>query len=328
MTATVGLYEKALGRIGPRLDALNLDIKLRPFDPECRFLVDGEKKDAADVALDYLWLSPDVSADGLQKPAFETALNLKSLGILQTFNAGLDDPHYKQMSNKGIRICNSSAQSVAISEYVFANVLGIYHNLDKRRELQASRTWKRSPFREISRTNWLIVGYGPIGQATARLAKAFGASTTVIRRSPQTGDLVDRAGTLADLKTFASEADVIVLACPLNDETRGLADREFFDLLKPDAILVNIARGALIDDSAMLAALDAGKFAKAVLDVFHTEPLPADDPIWGNPNVVMTSHTSFAGSGGRQRWDDLFIDNIARFVRGEPLANEVNPSDV
>ncbi|MEQ1614382.1 MAG: NAD(P)-dependent oxidoreductase, partial [Hyphomicrobiaceae bacterium] len=96
----------------------------------------------------------------------------------------------------------------------------------------------------------------------------------------------------------------------------------------PGAILVNIARGALIDDKAMLAALDGDRLATAILDVFHQEPLPTDNPLWVHPKVRLTSHTSFSGSGVRGRWDALFLDNIARFAKGEALANEVKPRDI
>ncbi len=227
-----------------------------------------------------------------------------------------------------MRICNSSAQAVAISEYVMAHALNLIHPVELQRELQARKEWKRTPFREISRTNWLIVGYGPIGQELAKRVKAFGATTAVVRRSPATSDLVDKAGTMADLEGLLPEADVIVLACALNDDTRGFADGRFFAAVKEDAILVNVARGALIDDSAMIDALDNGRLAAAVLDVFHQEPLPQDNPLWSHPKVRVTPHTSFAGNGGRARWDQFFLDNIARFVNGEALEAEVDPKDI
>jgi phosphoglycerate dehydrogenase-like enzyme len=328
MAFTVGMYEKSLAHIGDRLNALKLDIKVLPFDGSGRFLIDGTATAPENVDLDYLWLSSHINADNAQKTAFDVALACRSIGVLQTFNAGLDNPVYKKISDKGTRICNSSAQGVAIAEYIMAQVLSVTHPVAQQRAQQAAKEWKITPFRELSRTHWLIVGYGPIGQEVAKRAKAFGAGISVVRRSPESSDVVDKAGTMADLPSLLPEADIIVLACPLNESTRGFAGTKFFGAVKPGAILVNIARGGLIDDAALIAALDDGRLETAILDVFHTEPLPTDDPLWSHPGVRLTPHTSFAGDGGRGRWDQLFLDNIARFARGEALAQEVNPADI
>jgi len=327
MPVTLLMYDKALERIGKRLRALNLDLDLATFDRSGRVTIGGKALPPEEVSVDYVWFSSDMNIDNFQQGGFDLALALRSAKVLQTFNAGLDHPFYKQLSAKGTRISNSSAQAVAISEYVMGQVLAVFQPIEEQRRLQASRTWKITPYREIAGTTWLIVGYGPIGREIARRAKAFGAATIVVRRSPETSELVDRAGTLAGLPELAPDADVVVLACPLNTETRGFASTAFFASLKPGATLVNIARGALIDDAAMIAALDRGRLATAILDVFHEEPLPADNPLWGHPKVRLTSHTSFAGSGVRGRWDELFLENIGRYARDEPLLNEFNPQD-
>jgi len=328
MAVSVSLYARSHHRLKDRLDALGLDLEVLPFHLDGRVDRRGTLVDPGTVDLDYLWLSPELSLEGGLSKAFEVALRCRSIKVLQTFNAGLDAPAYRQIAAKGVRICNSSAQSIGISEYVMAQVLGLFQPLAEQRELQAGRKWQRTPFREIAGTNWLILGFGPIGRAIAQRAKAFAAHVSVVRRSPQTGPTVDRAGTLADLPAFLPFADVVVLACPLNDATRRLANDAFFDAIKPGALLVNIARGGLIDDAALLKALDAGRLAAAVLDVFHTEPLPAEDPLWAHPKIRLTSHTSFSGSGVRGRWDQLFLDNLPRFVRGEVLLNEVDPRDL
>ncbi|MDH3318925.1 MAG: D-2-hydroxyacid dehydrogenase [Betaproteobacteria bacterium] len=328
MAVSVAMYANSYGSIKARLDALELDLDVIPFRLDGKFEIGGTKVDPADVDLDYFWLSPELSLEGGLQTAFDVALKCRSIKVLQTFNAGLDAPAYKQISAKGVRICNSSAQALAISEYVIAQVLALFQPLAEQRELQARKKWQRTPFREISGTHWLIIGFGPIGRAIALRAKAFAAGIAVIRRSPETGPTVDRAGTMADLPRFLPSADVIVLACPLNESTRRLAGKAFFDAIKPRAVLVNIARGGLIDDPAMIKALDDGRLAAAVLDVFHTEPLPADDPLWAHPNIRLTSHTSFSGNGVRRRWEQLFLDNLPRFVKGEKLLNEVNPKDI
>ena len=111
------------------------------------------------------------------------------------------------------------------------------------------------------------------------------------------------------------------------DETESLADQAFFAALKPGAILINVARGGLIDDAALLAGLDNGQVSAAVLDVFRTEPLPKDSPYWDHPGVHVSAHTSYAGNGTLARGDALFLNNLERYVQGQPLLNEVTGAD-
>jgi len=328
MPVTLAMHAASLEHIGPRLDALGLDLAIATFDADGRFRVDGKLVEPEEVDLDYLWLSMHINADGRSEEVFDTVLRCRSIGLLQTFNAGLDHPFYKKISDRGVRICNSSAQAVAISEYTLAQVLGLLHPVEQQRRQQAARQWRKTPFREISQTHWLIIGYGPIGREVATRVKAFGAEVSVLRRSVVPSEPADRVGTLADLAAFGPAADIVLLACPLNEATRGMADAGFFATLKQGAILVNIARGPLIDDAALIAALDANRLEAAVLDVFHSEPLPEDDPLWSHPKVRLTSHTSFNGSGVQARWDQLFLDNIGRFCRGEPLQMEVDPANI
>lgn len=326
MPIKLAMYQKSLDHIGERLSALGLDLDIVTFGDDGRYQIAGTSTAPEEVDVDYLWLSSHINA--AQKTAFDTALATRKVGVLQTFNAGLDHPFYKAISDKGTTICNSSAQGVAIAEYVMAQVMSVVHPVELQRKQQAEKVWKITRFRELSRMNWLIVGYGPIGQEISKRVKAFGTTTAVVRRSPQTSDLVDEAGTLADIHGFLPKADVVVLACPLNDTTRGMADAAFFAAMKQDAILVNIARGGLIDDAAMIKALDDGPLATAILDVFHTEPLPTDDPLWSHPKIRLTPHTSFGGDGVQARWDRLFLDNIARFAKGEALGQVVAPGDI
>lgn len=328
MTVSVAMLDKSYERIAKKLNALDLDIAVRTFNTDGQFMIDGSPVSPRDLEIDYLWLSPHIPQDKLQKMAFDLATECRSVDVLQTYNAGLDHPFYKTMAKKGTRICNSSAQAVAISEYVMAQVLSIVHPIALQDEQQATKTWKVTPFRELSRMTWLIVGYGPIGYEISKRAKAFGTQISVVRRSPAPSELIDQAGTLDDARAFAANADVIVLACSLNDQTRGFADEKFFQSIKEGATLVNIARGALVDEQAMISALNEGRLGKAILDVFQEEPLPTDNPLWSHPKVRVTSHTSFAGNGGGARWTQLFLDNIARYARGEPLGQEVNPADI
>ncbi len=328
MTTTVAMHEKSLEHIRERLDALGLDVNVLTFGSDGRFRIGGASVNPSEVDVDYLWLSSHVSRDGGQQMAFDTVLACRSVGVLQTYNAGLDHPFYRKAADRGIRICNSSAQGIAIAEYTIAQVMSVFHPIAEQRKMQAAGDWRVTPFREISRTHWLIIGFGPIGQAIAERIKAFGAVTTVVRRNRQESANVDRIGTQSDLPSLLPDADVVVFACPLNEATRGMADAGFFAAVKAGAVLVNVARGGVIDDAALLAALDAGRVDTAILDVFRTEPLPPDDPYWSHPKVRLTPHTSFAGDGVQARWDQLFLDNIVRFVDGQPLIREVDPAEI
>ena len=327
MPVSVAMFDKSYEHIRARLEALKLNLNVITFDQDGQFLDNGVAVSPEETDLDYVWLSSHIHSAGSQN-MFDQVLRCKSIGVLQTFNAGLDNNFYKQLSDKGTRICNSSAQAVAISEYVMAQVLSVVHPIEVQRQQQAEKKWQRTPFPELSQQRWLIVGYGPIGQAIAERLKPFGTRVSNIRRTPAASKYADKVGTMADLDVYLPDADVIVLACPLNNHTRGFAGNDFFASVKQGAILVNIARGPLIDDQALVTALDQGRLSTAILDVFAEEPLPTENALWAHPKLRLTPHTSFSGSGVQIRWDQLFLDNIVRFVEGNDLLFEVNPDDI
>ena len=199
MPFTVAMYDKSYDYLRPRLDALGLDIVVRTFGRDGMFLIDGVKVSPDKVNVDYFWLSTHLNADQYRDGALDLVAACKSVGVLQTFNAGLDYPGYKKISDNGTRICNSSAQGVAIAEYTLGQILSVLQPIEQQRDLQAKKQWQTTPFREISQTSWLIVGFGPIGQETAKRAKAFGAHVAVVRRSPSPSPLADTVGTMDDL---------------------------------------------------------------------------------------------------------------------------------
>ena len=178
MPVTVAIYDQTLELIRERLEALALDIVIHPFGK------DGWVSANGPAEIDYFWFSPAISANGGLGAAFELVLECKSVGVLQTFNAGLDNPNYKKISDSGVRICNSSAQGVAIAEYVLAQALSLLQPIEMQRNQQAEKLWRTTPFREISGMNWLIIGFGAIGREVAKRVKSFGATTAVVRRSP------------------------------------------------------------------------------------------------------------------------------------------------
>jgi len=169
------------------------------------------------------------------------------------------------------------------------------------------------------------VGVGAIGGAVAERARAFGTTVLGVRCSPDGTEPVDELHPPEALPDLLPRADVVVLSLPATADTTGLVDDAFLAAMRPDAVLVNVARGAIVDEAALLRALDAGRPDFAVLDVVGTEPLPADSPLWAHEKVVVTPHSSSGGDGRFARGADLFAENLRRYTAGEPLLHEVRP---
>ncbi len=284
----------------------------------------------ATLAPTLAWASLDAYPAG-QLPRLFQLILAHPVRWCQLFNAGLDNPAFRALMAHGVRLTKSDAQAPAIAEYVLAHALARLHPIAEQRAAQDAHEWRRVEFREVADTRWLIVGFGAIGRAVAERLRPWGAHLTVVRRTPGADPLADAVIGPEALLDQLSHADVIVLAAPLTAETDGLADAAFFAAAKPGALLVNVARGGLVEENALRGALDGPlgrSLGHAVLDVFHVEPLPADHWAWDHPKVTLSAHCSNAGSGQLARGDDLFLDNLARWRAGEPLRNEAARSEV
>ena len=248
----------------------------------------------------------------------------ESLEFVQTAAAGLDAPFFKQLAAKGITLCNSDAQANSIAEYVLAMLLASFHNFKERQSLQKAKKWQMQPFRELKGSNSLVLGYGNIGSRIVDRLLAFESNVSVIRRQNAEVAGATRTGTLSDLPEYLASADIVIMASALNSDTQQLFDEAMFSHCKPGCTIVNIARGAMIDEKALLQALDKQIVEHAILDVFEVEPLPTDHPFWHHEQVVVTAHTSNDGSGRRQRGDELFLENLKMYTEGQPLRNQVD----
>ncbi|MCI3133027.1 D-2-hydroxyacid dehydrogenase [Phenylobacterium aquaticum] len=317
-------FERVKDRISPFAPGLDIITAVGPDS----FQRNGADYPAASVDPDIVWTTLDAYAGG-QMPALIGAI-LKGTKPcwLQTFNAGLDAPIFKSIMAKGVRISKSNAQAVAIAEYVVGHALSLILPIDRARALQAEKSWKPTPYREVSQSRWTLIGYGSIGREIAQRVKSFGAHLTVVRRHVGSDDLADLVTDMSALPEVLPQSDVVVLACALTDETRGMANAGFFAAMKPGSILINIGRGGLVDEDALRVGLDTDQPAHAVLDVFAVEPLPQDSWIWEHPKIRVTAHTSNSGLGTPGRGDDLFVANLKRYLNGEPLLNEAHPSEV
>jgi phosphoglycerate dehydrogenase-like enzyme len=320
------MSEAAFGRIGARLadHAESLDPVLLCADGVLRR--GGAPAERVDP--EVVWASLDLYASGQLPAMFGQIFASEALKWVQVFAAGLDNPAFTAVMAKGARLTKSSAQAPAIAEYVLAHALSLIHPMEAFRRAQDAREWRFQTFREVAETRWLLVGFGSIGVEIARRLQPFGARLSVVRRSPSPDPLAAEVRPMEDLPRLLPESDVVVLACALNADTRGLADDAFFQALKPGALLINIGRGGLLDEEALRSGLDRDQPGRAVLDVFQTEPLPGESWLWGHPKVQVTSHCSGGGEGVLARGDRLFLENLARYQRGAPLLNEARRSEV
>lgn len=317
-------YAEVAGEINRR--AADLDVLV--MDSAGTITLRGEPI-AADVAApDIAWADHHAFMGPASRAFLTTVLKSPNLKWVQSAAAGFDHPMFGQIVAKGAGLSISHGQAVGIADYVLWGVLDYFQRGSGWREDQAAKVWRPRGFRELNGSSWLIIGFGAIGQAVATRARAFEASITGVRRDQTGHALADRIGSLADLPTLLPAADVVVLCSPLNAATRALADQAFFAAMKPRSVLVNVGRGGLVDETALLAALDAGVPEHAVLDVFGAEPLPADSPFWGHPRVSLTPHSSGITGGQNLRNTALFLDNLSRFVAGETPLNLADPKDV
>jgi phosphoglycerate dehydrogenase-like enzyme len=242
---------------------------------------------------------------------------------LHTFSAGVDHPWFQTLRARGVRLTTSSgAHAVPIAQTVLLYLLALSRGLPAWMDAQRRRAWEPHDVRELSGLVLGVVGLGPIGLEVARLGAAFGMRVVGARRTPR-GDEPCETWPLARLDELCARADALVLALPLTDDTRHLLDARRLALLKPGAWLVNVGRGALVEESALVDALRDGRLGGAGLDVFEIEPLPAESPLWELPNVLITPHSSGDTPGNLARASEIFVDNLGRYVRGEPLRNEV-----
>lgn len=310
--------------------------RLRALSPDLDIL-DATGDDAFDV--DAL-TDPELEIIvGRRAPADLT--KVPRLRWLQVGSAGVDHLTADPPWAKGILVTNARGVfAIPIAEYVSGAILRINQPLGRWTADQASHRWPLDdePVATVVRGQTaVIVGYGSIGREVARQLSALGLRIIAVKprpdvradnayRVPLTGDpdgsVPERLVAVASLPEAAHEADYLILTLPLTRESRRIIDATVLRALPATAWLINVSRGALVDEEALLEALRAGRLAGAILDVFAEEPLPSDHPLWDAPGVTITPHVSGATSRFR---DDLVVENVRRYLAGEPLLNLVDP---
>jgi len=303
----------------------DLELIALPADPA------GRLPDEVCARLDTAFFSGDLFPEH-SRQFFSTVRKAPKLGWMQVFNAGVDHPIYTEMMQRGARLTTSSgATAEPIAQTCITGILMLSRNFPRWLAAQPKHAWDpmRTPDfpRDLAELKVTVVGMGRIGNEIARLARVLGMPVTGVRRSGrQPGDHADRVVPPSELDAILPQTDWLVLACPLTDDTRGLITAERLARLPRGARIANIARGEIIDEPALIAALQAGHLGGAYLDVFAQEPLPAESPLWDLPNVIVTPHNSAAAAGNEDRVFAVFLDNLGRFLQGEPLVNQQRPA--
>ena len=243
---------------------------------------------------------------------------------VNTIQTGVNTWPFAEMKARGLTFTNGAGVlAVPIAEFVVMGMLALTKNLTGLMALQAERRWEpwSLPGGELAGARALIVGYGSIGREIGRRLKAFDVQVTGVRRTPS--DEEDVVGP-RDWQARLGEFDWVVIAAASTPQTRGIFGEAELKAMKPTARVANVARGDLIDQPALVRALNDGVIAGALLDVTDPEPPPPDDPIWTARNALLTSHSSAVSTSYQPRAAALFLENLDRYRRGQPLKNRVD----
>lgn len=291
---------------------------------QCEFVtVDQEGNVEADPAGAEVVMLPW----GLPQPQVEQLVRLPSVQWVHTVTAGIDHALAALPPSSPVILTNARGIfDVPIAEMVMAYILSVAKRLRDFQAQQDAHTWKLLRLREVQGLTLGIVGLGSIGREIAKRARALGMRVIASRRRPEKASkLVHEVLGPRALDDLLAAAHFVVVAAPLTEETRGMIREPQLRGMREDAWLINIARGEIIDQPALIQALNDGWIAGAALDVFAEEPLPSDSPLWEMPNVVVTPHNSWSTPYLRQREAELFLDNLGRYLRQAPMRNVIDP---
>ncbi|HEY4890266.1 MAG TPA: D-2-hydroxyacid dehydrogenase [Reyranella sp.] len=254
------------------------------------------------------------------------------LKFIQSISSGMDQYSKEQLGAKNVRLASAAGVNArAVAEHAIALILAVARRLPEARDNQHKKVWRgmigdlAQREDELGGKTLLIVGMGRIGSHLAKLAKAFDMKVLGIRRDPAQGaNGADSIHGMADLVKLVPQADFVALACALTPETTGLMSAAAFAAMKPSAVFVNVARGKVADEVALIKTLQGNRIWAAALDVTVDEPLPASSPLWSMPNVFITPHTGGETRAYEDNVIDILIENLDRLWRGEKtLRNQV-----
>jgi phosphoglycerate dehydrogenase-like enzyme len=286
----------------------------------------------ADIAFMTREVTGNSTGNTPSRKLFEFERVLQSapgLRWLQIHPAGAERPIYRELRTRGVKVTTGSgATAVTVAQSTLAAVIALNRRFPLLADAQRRRAWEprwgeRAP-RDLKGQCAVIVGLGPIGRNLAQLLKVVGMSVVGVRRSPEPVEPCDRTIAYADLPAVLPGADVLILCCPVSPLTVGLIDAAALAAMPTGALLVNVARGEVVRELDVIAALSTGKLAGAYLDVFEREPLDPASALWDMPNVILSPHTAGHSQGQQEAVLEIFLENLQRWCAGRPLHNDVD----
>lgn len=288
------------------------------------FPEDTPDADLAFISRDVTGLSTKHQVMPQTRAFYDALLAAPSLRWVQLHSAGADRPVFGSLRERGVAIATASgANAEVVAQSALAGLLALARRFPQLMAAQREHRWASlmgaALPRDLAGQQVTIVGWGPIGQQVARVLAVLGLKVAVVRSSAQ--------AVAADIPTVAFEqlddllpaTDWLLLACPLSERTRALVDARALAKLPAGAHLLNVARGEIVDEPALIDSLQSGRLAGAYLDVFAHEPLGGDSPLWDMPNVIATPHSAGFSDGNAARVAAMFLENLGRWNRGEPL---------
>lgn len=249
-----------------------------------------------------------------------------SLKWIQLVSSGTDKVPMQALEGAGVILTNcKGAYSIPIAEWVVAKILEIYKSSKKFYELQDNMKWQKYEYiYELSNKKACILGTGSIGVEIARRLRAFGVEVMGINSSGKKVEAFNQCFAMKNINDVLSVSDVVISTLPLTIKTLNLIDNDFLAKMKTRSILVNVSRGKIVDEEALIRHLKEGHLLGAALDVFEFEPLPSNSPMWRLDNLIITPHVSYKSDIGNERVFKIVFENLVRYKRGEELINRVD----
>lgn len=319
----VAAYGGELGAIARRGGHAPQIIHL-PDDPQARL----GAGDCSRIELSYL--SRDLRHSPHYKSYSDALVAARNLKWLHVASAGIDQhPWVPAMVERRVRLTTSPGNNgEPVAQNAIGGLLMLARGFPHWQGAQQRHAWEQlrgdAAPADLRGQTIMIVGLGSVGMPVAVFCQALGMRVIGIRRTPKrAGEALDEIYPPAEFAAALPRCQWLVLACPYNRETHHMVNAETLARLPRGAGFINVARGALVDEPALIAALHSGHIGRAYLDVFEKEPLPADSPLWDMPNVIVTPHNATASAGNDGRSARMFLANFERWTRGEALANEL-----